>query len=99
MAATEEQIKEDQLKWSSAPNYAAVLHLNRQYLHGEAMTTPYDHIPVGNENKPGTDVLPLHDYGFLVYDWVSGGHAGPLFAPGALPSDLTDTCKNHYYEL
>lgn len=99
MAATETTIKQDQLKWSTAPDYRAVLQLNRQYFRGEMMTTPYSHHPFDDDTKPDASLLRLHDYGLLPYGWQSGGSEGPLLAPGAMASDLSDTNKSHYYEL
>ncbi len=74
MKVTKVQIKEDQLKWSSAPDYAAVLRLNRQYLRGEMMTAPYNHHPIDHETEPDPNLIRLHDYGFLVYAWQPGSH-------------------------
>lgn len=67
MTATQARIKEDQLKWSSASDYATVLHLNRQYFRGKMLTTPYNHRPVDNKTRPDDNLLSIHDYGLLVY--------------------------------
>lgn len=101
MALIETKIEKDQLKWSSAADYAAVLHLNRQYLRGEIMTTPYDHRLIDHDTAPDPNLLRLTDYGFFIYGWQSGRHIGPMYAQGGKPinGSLTDNGKSHFYEL
>ena len=94
MKVTRTQRQEDQLKWSSASDYATVLHLNRQFLRGEMMTTPYNHRPIDHETEPDPNLIRLHDYGFLVYGWQSGLHIRPT------RSDLSvEDRKALFYEV
>ena len=60
--------RENDLRWEKAENFAAVIRLNRSFLHGETRSTVYHGAPVDSETLPLVEsLLRLHDFGILTY--------------------------------
>ncbi len=59
--------------WRAAGKYSKLLNLNRKYIDGKLLSTPYHEEPFDEEEwKPG--LLSLHDYGLLTTDSQSSKH-------------------------
>lgn len=59
--------------WRAAEKYFELLNLNRKYIDGKLLSTPYHGDPFDEEKwKPG--LLSLHDYGLLTTDSRSSKH-------------------------
>ncbi len=59
--------------WRAAGKYSKILNLNRKYIDGKLLSTPYQEEPFDEEEwKPG--LLSLHDYGLMTKDSQSSKH-------------------------